>query len=174
MYKFLGQNSQRKKEYRQKNCDIACETCKMCQKDTRDFDGCWSACDACNNCHAMIKRADIYNTPYEYAHPMVSRSFDEMAYPKQFCENICHIRTCKAFNERMYNFNQCKRCQQQGKCWSPYQSRCIDCPRSQALTRCEDKYGCTNPLGYQYPTVPPINPMYTDCVPCWNQLKYTT
>jgi hypothetical protein len=160
-------------------CTTACQRCSDCKRESRGWSECWSACDECNRCHAKWVRADIYNDPYNYSFPWTTRTLATTpALAKQFCSNICGVNMCKAFRERYDGYVQCKRCQQRGQCWSQYQGRCVDCPREQAFRSCEEKWGCPNPHGSQtHPVqrfVPPIDPMYTDCTPCWNQLSYTT
>ena len=69
---------------------------------------------------------------------------------------------------------QCKRCQMQGQCWSQYQDRCIECSPTQASIPCENKFGCVNPNGGEFQNTPPVDPMHSNCNPCWNSNKFTT
>jgi hypothetical protein len=155
-------------------CDTACKRCTDCKSESRSWDECWSACDECNRCYARSVRADVYDDPYYYMPWWGNRSFAETPLAKQFCSNVCGVNMCRNFRKRYDGYRQCKRCQQRGQCWSEYQSRCIECPRSQRFKSCEEKWGCPNPNGTQYGYVRPMDPMYTDCKPCWNPLLYTT
>ena len=177
MYKFQAKQSQRFGFYRQENCDAACENCKTCKKDTREYQDCWSSCDACNRCVADSKNSESYDDPYEYRPWFLSvdnHSYAKVPYTKQFCDNICGVKMCNTFRKRHDDYTQCKRCQLKGKCWSPYQKRCIDCSHNNAFKSCERKYGCLNPRGSEFANVAPINPMLTNCMPCWNEQAYTT
>lgn len=171
MYKFKAKNSNRG-FYKNDNCKSACNNCKICQKDTRGYADCWSSCDACNACHVDYRNTKEYDEPYEYR-PWFPE-FNNRGYSKQFCDNICGVRMCKRYRKRLDDFKQCRNCQQKGQCWSPYQERCIDCDYNSAIKPCEDKYGCQNPRGYEFANVPPINPMFTNCMPCWDEKIYTT
>jgi len=174
MQKFLAKNSHDYSVYKLKNCDIACRQCKMCKKETRNWDLCWSACDNCNKCHAWTKRQDSYDEPYNYHFPFFQNSFATLPLAKQFCSNVCGYNTCQAYRKRYDNYVQWKRCQQKGQCWSEYQKRCTDCSPIQLLKSCEDKFGCPNSAGPQFPRGPPRDPMFTDCIPCWDETQYTT
>ena len=177
MYKFLGQISGSTKENYEDSCEAACKQCKLCSLDTREYGDCWSACDMCNRCHADYKNSQVYNEPYEYRPWFLSQdnhSYGIVPYPKKFCDNICGVKMCKKYKEQVNNYEHCKRCQEIGKCWSPYQQRCIDCGYNRAMKSCEDKYGCANPNGYEFANVPPINPMLNGCNVCWDQSNYST
>jgi hypothetical protein len=155
-------------------CNTACDRCNDCKKESRAWDECWSACDECNRCYAKTVRADVYDDPYNYMFPWYQRTLAETPLAKQYCDNVCGVNMCRAFRQQKSGYDQCKRCQQRGLCWSQYQSRCIECPRSQRLQSCEQKWGCPNPHGSRFGYVAPTDPMYTDCKPCWNPLLYTT
>lgn len=171
MDKFIA--SQRSNTIRKDWCLTACQRCSDCKPESRNWSECWSACDECNRCHARTVRDDDYNDPYNYI--LVNRRLDNTpALAKRFCSNVCGVNMCKAYRQRYNGFTQCKRCQQQGKCWSQYQGRCVDCPREQALSSCAEKWGCPNRNGSQFGYGPPVDPMFTDCIPCWNPLTYTT
>lgn len=177
MYKFMAKDSNRFGFYRQQNCKAACDNCTKCQKDTREHDQCWSSCDMCNRCNADYENSRSYDEPYEYRPWFLSQdnhSFGIVPYTKQFCDNVCGVRMCKKYREQFNNYQQCKRCQLQGKCWSPYQQRCVDCGYDRAVIPCEEKYGCPNPNGFEFANVPPINPMLNECNVCWDQSKYST
>lgn len=177
MYKFMAKDSKKYGFYRMKNCMEACDRCKMCSKDTRDHDQCWSACDNCNQCNANYHNTKLYDEPYEYRPWFLSvdnHNYGIIPYAKQYCDNVCGVKMCNRYRERIDNYNHCKRCQVQGKCWSPYQSRCTDCSYAQSQKPCENKYGCLNPKGSEFANVPPIDPMFTGCMPCWNEEAYTT
>lgn len=173
----MAKDSNRYGVIQMQNCKSACDNCKLCQSDTRDNQDCWSNCDKCNRCHIDYKNSQSYDEPYEYRPWFLSKdnhSFEILPYTKQFCDNICGVRMCKKYRKQHNNFTQCKRCQLQGKCWSPYQKRCIDCGYNRAVVKCEDKYGCSNPNGGEFSNVPPINPMFNNCTVCWDQSSYST
>lgn len=160
-----------------KQCDQACQMCEDCQGESRGWSDCWKHCDACNRCKQRAFHTDRYGwtnyqPPNEYVTPP-----EKKRYPiaKQYCDNVCGVRVCRRYRERMDGYNQCKRCEQLGMCWSDYQSRCVQCPSlSYGPGHCEAKWGSPNPLGAQFAYVPPINPMNTNCKPWWNPSSYTT
>ena len=156
----------------EKWCNTACQRCNDCKGESRGWSECWSACDECNRCNARKVRSDVYTDPSNYV--LLQRKLSDMPLPKQFCDNVCGVNMCKAFRKQYDGYGQCKRCQQRGQCWSEYQGRCIECPRSQRFRSCEEKWGCPNPNGSQFGAVPPTDPMFTECRPCWNSLNYTT
>jgi hypothetical protein len=173
MYKYISKTS----NYKSDKCKIACKQCRVCKKDTREYDDCWSACDMCNRCNADSHNAKIFNDPYVYRPWFLSKdnhSFETVPITKQYCDNLCGPVMCKKYNEQMFNYTQCLRCQEQRKCWSPYQQKCIDCGYDRSIVSCEKKYGCNNPDGPQFAKVPPINPMYNNCTVCWDQSSYLT
>jgi len=174
MYKYI---SRRKNTITEQQCKRACSRCDLCSKDTREYDGCWNSCDECNRCSADSKNSQVYDDPYEYRPWFLSEdnhSFNIIPYTKQYCDNVCGVKTCKKYREQYTNYQQCKRCQLQGKCWSPYQERCIDCGYDRAMQSCENKFGCKNPNGYEFANVPPINPKFNKCQICWDQSSYMT
>lgn len=177
MDKWVAREALRKETdpIRREWCAVACGRCGDCKRGSdRSWSACWSACDACKRCAAEAHRAKAYNAPYFYMLPWQQRKLSETPYAKQFCANVCGVNMCKAYSERQYGYEQCQRCQQQSKCWSQYQQRCVPCPKSQALKSCEQKWGCPSPFGTEFGYVPPVDPMYTDCIPCWNAGAYTT
>lgn len=86
------------------------------------------------------------------------------------CRDLCGLDVCNEYFRRKNNYLNCKRCQNVKfpgpMCWDPNKQRCITCPVRQALSRCEDNFGCGNPLGSPHDNVPPINPKYTGCQNC--------
>lgn len=173
MYKYIATTISTSNQ----KCEEACEACRLCKNDTREYDDCWKNCDRCNKCHVNYKNNQVYNEPYEYRPwflTQANHSYSIIPYAKQFCDNVCGVRTCQKYRTQLENYHQCKRCQLQGKCWSPYQQRCIDCGFDRAMKSCESKYGCANKNGFEFENVPPINPMFNNCVICWDQNKYLT
>lgn len=173
MEKFLAQQRRTTTcPIREDWCNTACQQCDDCERETRTFSECWTACDECKRCQARVHRADVYDEPYFYIlQPRTLAGTPAIA--KQYCDNICGVNMCKDYRDRLEGYNQCKRCEQQGLCWSQYQNRCVQCPSNQA-GGCERKWGCPNPNGSQFGFVAPMDPMFTDCRPCWNALQYTT
>lgn len=155
-------------------CETACRSCNDCKPESRSWSDCWSACDECNRCLARKIRSDIYLDPYNYMPWWHNKSVSNTPIAKQFCDNICGVNMCRRYRRRKEGYEQCLRCKQRGQCWSEYQSRCVQCPESQRGRSCEMKWGCPNPFGGEFGYVGPIDPMYTECRPCWNELNYTT
>lgn len=87
------------------------------------------------------------------------------------CRDKCGPRACNLYHKRLNDFNNCKRCQNIKSpgpmCWSSRRQKCVPCPRHHALSRCEDRFGCSNPNGLPHDNVPPINPLYTGCKNCF-------
>lgn len=84
------------------------------------------------------------------------------------CRDACGSATCNAYFKRMNDYRMCQFCQnlKTPQCWNPGRQRCEACPPEQALSRCEDNFGCRNPNGWMHDNVPPINPKYTGCQLC--------
>lgn len=86
------------------------------------------------------------------------------------CRDACGTNICNEYFRRLNNYNNCKRCQNVKypgpMCWSSNKQRCVACPPEQALSRCEDSFGCNNVLGGVHDNVGPINPLYTGCQNC--------
>ena len=163
MQKFIAtkkKNCQFNKEW----CASACQKCQDCKKESRAWNSCWSACDECNKCAAKDIRTDVYNDPYNYM-PLYPRKLSETPLSKQFCDNICGVNMCKRFRQRQNGYAQCKRCHAKGLCWSEYKGRCVDCLQNK--TSCEKKWGCPNQQSPEFGYVAPIDPMFTECRPCW-------
>src|SRR5690606_3034691 len=76
------------------------------------------------------------------------------------CRDSCGLDVCNEYYRRRNNYLNCKRCQLVKSpgpmCWDSKVQRCVACPREQALSRCEDNYGCGNPLGFPNDNVGPI------------------
>lgn len=158
----------------QKNCIKDCKKCWLCKSTRSPYDTCWSACEKCNFCNMHRKRSNLWDQPYVYSHPDAPLARSELPVGKRFCENICGYNMCKGYRDRFDNYKQCQRCQLQNKCWSEYQRRCVECEPHQYQKSCEEKMGCRSPFGKEFGFVPPIDPMFTECVPCWDEGKYTT
>lgn len=174
MYRYLNQLSE-SSQLRTENCVEKCDKCKMCKQDTRDFDDCWKDCDDCNRCHADYLNSRVYNEPYEYRPWFLTpfnHTYTSVPYSKQFTDNLCGQRVGNLYRQRYNDYKQCQRCQLQGKCWSTYHQKCVDCEYERANTSCERRFGCRNVLGNRWS--PPIDPMLTQCTPCWDQNTYTT
>lgn len=86
------------------------------------------------------------------------------------CRDACGTDVCNEYFRRLNNYNNCRRCQLVKSpgpmCWSPTTQRCVSCPPEQALSRCQDSFGCGNPNGGVHDNVAPINPLYTGCQNC--------
>lgn len=161
-----------------KQCAEACQRCTDCEGESRGWSDCWKNCDECNRCMQRAYNSNRYGKDPYYPDNVFAKpapNFNHHPIAKQFCDNVCGVPMCKAYRRRQEGYNQCKRCEQQGLCWSEYQSKCIDCPvMSHGAGHCEAKWGSPNPMGAQFNHVPPINPMYTNCQGWWNPAGYTT
>lgn len=109
------------------------------------------------------------NNGYKYAIPPYPPYLYFYPNPVE-CRDACGKNTCDKYYYRLNNYNNCKRCQLVKSpgpmCWSSQKQQCVACPREQALSRCEDSYGCGNPNGFPHDNVGPINPLYTGCQNC--------
>ena len=171
MYKYQAKNAPKQDFLKLKNCTEACDKCKMCRKDTREYDQCWSSCDACSGCQADEMNARVYDEPYEVRPWFLTQqnhSYAMLPYTMQYCDNICGVRMCKRYRKQQDAYEQCKRCQLKQQCWSQVQEKCVDCSHTQYTKPCEQRFGCPNPNGGEFANVAPIDPMFTNCMPCWN------
>lgn len=126
-------------------CETSCKQCKDCQREARTWSDCWSACDVCNTCYATASRQDLYSDAYNYR--ISNRTIGNTpALSKQFCDNICGRNMCEEYRARRKGYQQCGN-----------------------NIRCQREWGCPNPngAGAEFGYRAPIDPMYTDCVPCW-------
>lgn len=124
-------------------CRTACKQCADCKTEMRSWSDCWSACDECNRCYAEAYRSDLYTEPYYYR--ISNRTLKTTpALAKQYCDGICGVNMCNEYKQRLVGYKQC-----------------------QDNTECKRKWGCPNPNGAEFGYVAPIDPMYTDCQPCW-------
>jgi hypothetical protein len=159
MYKFLALTYDQPRGTRgisDEQCARVCQECKECKSDRSQpwgWSDCWQKCDECNRCSAAAHNADSYNDPYYYRPDWAQRTLATTpALSKQFCDNICGVNMCKVYRERLDRYDECKR-----------QERL-------SATRngdCERKWGCPNPNGAEFGYRAPIDPMFTDCKPCW-------
>jgi hypothetical protein len=159
-------------------CREKCNKCTICKTLASPYSPCWEACNSCNQCKDGIKRNDMWNKPYTYLWPhnprahsqpnIVTHRLGRMPV-SQFCSNVCGHNLCKEYREQYDNYMQCQRCQIKNQCWSPYQNRCITCEPHQYQKSCARRWGCVSPEGPEFGFVAPINPMFTDCVPCWSR-----
>lgn len=139
-------------------CNTACNKCVECSSEKgtsrkeypqpeRSYSDCWSWCDECTRCEAAAVSDRSYNDPYNYI--LQPRSLAQTpALAKQFCDNICGVNMCKPYRQRQQGYQECKR---------------------QGAEGCEKSWGCPNPNGLQFGYVAPIDPMFTDCKPCWEK-----
>lgn len=165
------------------SCDEMCIECQDCKRDPRGRLTCWEKCDDCNRCAAASYRNNAtsrgwgpitgsslneFDAPYYYVHPWgPDRTLDTTPLSKQFSAGVCGVNTARAYDERIDNYRMCKTCEIRGQCWSPYENRCIECPADSSPGRCEDKWGCPNQNGAEFGFRPPVDPMFTNCKPCW-------
>lgn len=81
-------------------CDLACNRCRICKKDTRDNNDCWNFCDACNKCNLKADRSRIYDEPYEYRPWFLSpfnHSYSFVSFSKNTCNDLCGVRMCNDY-----------------------------------------------------------------------------
>lgn len=93
-------------------------------------------------------------------------------YPNPLeCEDVCGGRVCDKYYRKRNDFYNCQRCQlvqtPGPMCWSSKLQKCVKCSREEALSPCEDRYGCANANGFPHNRVEPINPKYTGCSNCF-------
>lgn len=159
MYKYLAVNFDEPRGTRgisDDQCQLVCSECKDCKQDRSKpwgWSDCWQKCDECNRCSAAAHRADSYTDPYYYRPEWAQRTLRTTpALSKQFCDNICGVNMCKVYRERMDAYDACKQRE-----------------RLNLDNQCERKYGCPNPKGSEFGYRAPIDPMFTDCKPCWSK-----
>ena len=90
------------------------------------------------------------------------------------CKNKCSTNICNDYEEKLKNFENCQKCRLENKCYSVPQNNCIDCSERDLEMPCTDGelFGCDNPNGYNLENVPPINPAFTKCQPCWENQRH--
>lgn len=84
------------------------------------------------------------------------------------CSDACGTEVCVEYQRRLNNYKMCQMCQSLKKpmCYSAQKQQCVPCAPEQALSSCEENYGCRNPNGWVHNNVAPINPKYTGCQLC--------
>lgn len=90
-------------------------------------------------------------------------------YPNPMeCRDSCGTKVCNEHYRRVNNYRMCQRCQSLKKpmCWNSEAQKCVACSPRQALSPCEDSFGCRNPNGWLQSNVAPIDPKYTGCRMC--------
>lgn len=151
------------------NCKDACNDCRICKSVNPFYQQCWRSCDRCRYCHLRDHKSSMKrDPPYYMRHPYTpDPDYIDHSLAKFHTTAVCGPKMYEDWVKQYNNYMQCKRCQQQDKCWSQYQQRCIDCDEGHLAKSCEDKFGCPNPINPYFPSVKPINPQFTDCRPCW-------
>jgi hypothetical protein len=159
------------------NCRDACQDCNICRRANPSYQQCWRSCDRCRNCHLRNHRSLRYrDPPYWNAHPYAPnpdlssgvQSIHVQHPAARFTTtHVCGPVLNQEYIHQYNNYMQCKRCQENDKCWSKYQQKCVDCDEGNLATTCEDKFGCPNPMSPMFGAGPPRDPLFTNCVPCW-------
>lgn len=150
-----------------KQCAEACQKCEDCKGESRGWSDCWKYCDECNRCTQRAFHTRRYEKgPFYPANVFVQPAPN---YNLPNCNLVCGANVCQKYRYRKHGYDQCKRCEQSGKCWCESEKKCVDCPvMSHGSGHCEAKWGSPNPMGAQFNHVPPINPVYTNCQGWWN------
>lgn len=152
------------------NCAGACDDCKICRSVNPFYQQCWRSCDKCRYCHLKEAKSVNRDPPYFNRHPDTpDPRFVDFSLAKFTTTGVCGPVLYNDWVKQYNNYMQCLRCQEQDLCWSPYQQRCIECDEGNLNRTCESKFGCPNTKNPMFPPVPPINPLYTDCVRCWGR-----
>lgn len=131
---------------KQEWCKTACDKCSAGDGSKCNWSNSRSSwCDECNRCKAAATSDASYNDPYY--HTIQHRTLAQTpALAKQFCDNVCGVNMGRDYRAQRDAYGMCLRV---------------------GSTGCERMYGCPNPNGRQFGYVAPIDPMYTDCKPCW-------
>ena len=174
-----------------KKCQKACDDCNICLKVNSNYQSCFRECDRCKYCQFKDHNYNQdYDPPYWNRYPELPNpilygdvlfseigSKDETpigklnyAQSKFTTPNVCGPVMYKEYIDQYNNFLECKKCKKHGLCWSENMRTCIKCDPRQLERSCESRFGCrgntpNNANGY----VPPKDPLYTACIPCWKQ-----
>ena len=77
-------------------------------------------------------------------------------YDIKSCKQICKQEICTDFENQKIQYDLCKECNKENKCYDPDQGTCITCKN---YYTCEQVFGCNKS--------PPIDPKDNFCTPCW-------
>lgn len=172
-------------------CDDSCSDCSVCLKINSNYQSCNRVCDRCKYCNFRAHNYKLdFDPPYwnrypELPNPLLygDKLYSEAgeiqtnklgklnyAHSKFTTTNVCGPVMYSEYIDRYNNFLECKRCKQRGMCWSQNRQHCVKCDNDQLQRSCESRFGCigntpNNIGGY----VPPKNPLYTACIPCWKE-----
>jgi hypothetical protein len=124
-------------------CKHACSNCRLCENDLRTYNWCLADCWKCRVC--KFRNAEDFPPYYPPVKPLFWRPHYYM-YPRS-CYNTCGYKTCDEFHDRLNKYQ--------------------DCLDRDSVYTCRQRWGCNNPKGFSYQNTPPLNPLYTGCVPCW-------
>jgi hypothetical protein len=175
-------------------CKDACKDCNTCLKANlfqidSSLQQCHRECDRCKYCQFQEHNYDqTYDPPYWNRYPELPNpilygdvlysemgSKDQLAIgkleyaPSKFTtSNVCGPVMYQEYIDRYNDYKQCKMCAKYSLCWSKERQDCVQCEPQQLLRTCETRFGCSgntpnNIDGY----VPPKDPLYTACIPCW-------
>ena len=79
------------------------------------------------------------------------------------CSKVCRKEICDEYQHQIINYDLCKECNKEFKCYDPYKGICVSCSSGNVGNySCEKLYGCNNKK--------PINPVDNYCKKCWTQI----
>lgn len=174
-----------------KKCKNACDDCSICMTINNDYQLCYRECDRCRYCsfkkHNYDQEPDppYWNRYPELPNPILYGdvlyselgSKDELpigklnyAQSKFTTSNVCGPVMYQEYIDQYNNYMECKNCKRSGMCWSQNSKTCVHCDQNQLNRSCESRFGClgntpNNVNGH----VPPKDPLYTACIPCWKK-----
>ena len=77
------------------------------------------------------------------------------------CKGTCKQEICNEYTQKQIQYDLCKECAKEMKCYDPYKRKCVFCLNLQS---CENMYGCGD--------MKPINPAKNYCQKCWSEVIY--
>lgn len=157
------------------SCKLAQENCKICKNVSPFPNECWRHCDRARYCQLRGHRSSRpHQPPYFNRHPYLPDPDYIKFAPSKFTTNgVCGPVMYTEYIKQYNDYINCKHCQEQNRCYSKYQKKCVECSDEQLAVGCEEKYGCPNPNGPLFPYGPPRDPKFTSCRKCWEK-RYTT
>ena len=77
------------------------------------------------------------------------------------CKKTCKQEICDEYVKKQIEYDLCKECSKEFKCYDPYKRKCVFCLNFQS---CENMYGCGD--------MKPVNPGQNYCDKCWSEVTY--
>jgi len=107
-----------------------------------------------NNNHTTIKNPVISPMEKEMNENLKKRKMID-------CKSTCKQEICNDYVKQQIQYDLCKECAKEFKCYDPYKRKCVFCLNFQS---CEKMYGCGD--------TKPINPANNYCQKCWGEVIY--